>query len=1456
MTEPAANQQPTDKTQPAKPADQQAGQGTKTAAADAYDPTKQPAAAPQANGEAAGATEVAATDEIYRDGNGIASELSLLRDQSIALMRYAANALRNEQHEQSEPLALGFERNLPPEDKLNEALGGAQVPSEVKDEKGNVVRKVESGENGTTVITDYSTQTDGNTGVQTVNTYDADGNLISTTTTHTDAENNTLGTETTTYTTNEEGQITGSSTTILGGNGEPIGTYTSTYRYDTNGNLTGRTTQRMDAQGNPLGSEETTWGYDADGNLIGSSVAEFDNNRVSYHTENTTYKDGYVVEYTTSDVEADGNTYVSTFKPAADGSGDIVRVDEVWNTEARNNRDWRDTSDRGLLTRSTTTSHADGSTSQTFQMYDADGKVTSTQQTEVRTDGSVLMTSDGGEGGRQISSELPPGTVQSFSDSGDLAEGTKNLFNFGNGSIARGVVQVEQIGNSPDGQQQPGTDSFQRGLAVMKGMAESSTNPDANLQSVISAFGEFGREADDPRNTRPDAAAGVEKYLEIGEDASKTITDMVSAGKTLGTIGDGSQLNGMYRTQHVIGDGSTQTAIDRGRADGTDGTFQGGVKQYARYGVTFGEALEQIDRADSSNHSFGVDRTTIITSMADKGDGKVAFVSATDNIEAADDTPGDHSLKSGMDNLLWYGNGSLTEAGRYLRGTSESGTVSEGIANTRYVSDDGTFRSGATNMKDAGGDPVTGDPILGYQYFKRISDDGTFKDGVANAKLASDDGRVSSGIHALEALSPTRNMAEGGEIVKIAGGSSFDQGATNIRALSSDGTFASGSQQLGILGGGDYRQGADNLVAIGGGNPTTGVANLKEIGGGSTEKGIQTFVDLGGGDANRGVQLAKTVGENNVMDGYRTLAAAGNGDAVAGAKLLTELGHGDVAAGAHALAQLGNGDTSAGVQALARLGNGNISAGAETLARLGNGDGAAGAQAVSKLGNGDSHAGVETLAKLGNGDTAAGARILATVGGGDPAVATRALSELGKGDIAAGARLIAQFGGDPVVLAKVLAQAGNGDPVLGARNTLQMGNGDAAAGLRAMMLSRSSTEAAVTALVDKLNTAARSSDGGISVNVTVAGPNGRGGPGTGPVVEVNFSKASADTAKLLQGHISAVGGIASINDTGRGIAGSVIRSTFTYRGIGGAEISVIRMADGRILVITHRPGQRSIGFTTDGASIAGGILLTRRPLIKGALGELPEKKKVLIARRWRKFKKRKLIGVEIALALLLTSAAIAHAREEEQQDDTTDKHLAYQKQAFAILTRPTWLVRPNEDLVKLAQHLFHDGRLGFLIADLNATQIKECVIDGKRVVELKERQKIELPVWQDILEFRKTAIDSLREEDLITIVTENAIDAELIQATLAPVMGLKPTPALPPAKVPVLARKLSTAKPNPAPQTVPMQGPAWTLSEGKDPTKVAMARRAAIALVRASARFGLKDNDQGPSAGAVVTAVD
>jgi hypothetical protein len=100
--------------------------------------------------------------------------------------------------------------------------------------------------------------------------------------------------------------------------------------------------------------------------------------------------------------------------------------------------------------------------------------------------------------------------------------------------------------------------------------------------------------------------------------------------------------------------------------------------------------------------------------------------------------------------------------------------------------------------------------------------------------------------------------------------------------------------------------------------------------------------------------------------------------------------------------------------------------------------------------------------------------------------------------------------------------------------------------------------------------------------------------------------------------------------------------------------------------------------------------------------------------------------------------------------------------------RRTVLIGPGDTFVSIAESRLknRDGNLGWLIADINLPRIKETYIDGKRIVEVRSRQAIELPAFEDITAFRNHRKEEHKAENLVTIVVETQVDRELLNEHL------------------------------------------------------------------------------------------
>lgn len=97
--------------------------------------------------------------------------------------------------------------------------------------------------------------------------------------------------------------------------------------------------------------------------------------------------------------------------------------------------------------------------------------------------------------------------------------------------------------------------------------------------------------------------------------------------------------------------------------------------------------------------------------------------------------------------------------------------------------------------------------------------------------------------------------------------------------------------------------------------------------------------------------------------------------------------------------------------------------------------------------------------------------------------------------------------------------------------------------------------------------------------------------------------------------------------------------------------------------------------------------------------------------------------------------------------------------------RRKMLIGPQDTFVSIAESLIelrNDSRYAWLIADINLPRIKETYVDGKRVVEVRSRQEIEIPGEFDVEAFDLHRKEEFSPENLITVVLESQIDRELL----------------------------------------------------------------------------------------------
>lgn len=168
----------------------------------------------------------------------------------------------------------------------------------------------------------------------------------------------------------------------------------------------------------------------------------------------------------------------------------------------------------------------------------------------------------------------------------------------------------------------------------------------------------------------------------------------------------------------------------------------------------------------------------------------------------------------------------------------------------------------------------------------------------------------------------------------------------------------------------------------------------------------------------------------------------------------------------------------------------------------------------------------------------------------------------------------------------------------------------------------------------------------------------------------------------------------------------------------------------------------------------------------------------IIGRRLNSENKRYLTGIELSIAALLTVAGAAKLRDQKagaevdnELADLNEVLSANEEEDSKVFIRRTYMVQEGDTLLSIAEELYSNRAAAWLIADLNIANIKEAWIDGKRVVELQARQIIELPESAELTQFLSKQRRDFNPDKIITVVTANTVDRELLQAFLGTVSG-------------------------------------------------------------------------------------
>jgi len=169
---------------------------------------------------------------------------------------------------------------------------------------------------------------------------------------------------------------------------------------------------------------------------------------------------------------------------------------------------------------------------------------------------------------------------------------------------------------------------------------------------------------------------------------------------------------------------------------------------------------------------------------------------------------------------------------------------------------------------------------------------------------------------------------------------------------------------------------------------------------------------------------------------------------------------------------------------------------------------------------------------------------------------------------------------------------------------------------------------------------------------------------------------------------------------------------------------------------------------------------------------------------------RYITGAEIALAAIVAAAGARRIRLEEMVALKPDSARAIPKvQKIEVFLpekleashadedaartqsnlrkhfyeRLKMVIGPGDTLVRIADSKWNDSRLAWLIADINLNlgNVDESIVDGKRIVQVRSRQTIDIPTDEEVLQWRHRYAEC-KADDLITVVVETQVDRELL----------------------------------------------------------------------------------------------
>ncbi|MBA3993959.1 MAG: hypothetical protein C0469_10565 [Cyanobacteria bacterium DS2.3.42] len=129
-----------------------------------------------------------------------------------------------------------------------------------------------------------------------------------------------------------------------------------------------------------------------------------------------------------------------------------------------------------------------------------------------------------------------------------------------------------------------------------------------------------------------------------------------------------------------------------------------------------------------------------------------------------------------------------------------------------------------------------------------------------------------------------------------------------------------------------------------------------------------------------------------------------------------------------------------------------------------------------------------------------------------------------------------------------------------------------------------------------------------------------------------------------------------------------------------------------------------------------------------------------------------------------TDAGVTESVEEESLPTSDSNERSRESVPLSrAASRFSYMIQPGDSLTDLATAIWHDAEVGWLIAEVN--KLKQEWQGSECSISLAERQVIELPLAEEVVDFYRSGVSTPhKNHKLTTIVTRAAFDDELSSA--------------------------------------------------------------------------------------------